>query len=79
MVGVDSFFRIDCAHGESVLVDCHWGWFGVMGWAGIIPGLNFDPMLQEGQIINVQKCILFIAYFTTDKCELMNIFMAGNT
>lgn len=36
-------------------------------------------MFQDGQILNVQKCILFIAYFTIDKYELVNIFMAGKT
>lgn len=52
-------------------------WRYGLGWN--IPGLSFGPMLQGGQIINVQKWILFIAYFTTDKCELVNIFMAGKT
>lgn len=33
MLGVDSFFRIDCAHGESVLVDCHGA--GLALWVGL--------------------------------------------
>lgn len=81
MLGVDfSFSDRLRAHGGSVLVDCHWGWFGVMGWAGTLPGLSFDPMLQDGQNSKCPKIqLVHIMCLSTDGWEPVKIIKAGKT